>query len=287
MNLYCAHPAINADIERLLPIGKLLRDPANQEISIHGGGQVYVDAGRGMRNTGLRVPEMALRAVIRLLTAASGGYLDAKAPFTNLQLANGGRFHGALPPVADEPQISIRLHSGMGRPATDFMTTDELARIRTAIADRKSIIVGGATSSGKSTLLNSLLDFIDDDLQLVLIEDVYELKPAPHKNVIRRLASGHADLKRQVFESLRNRPDWILIGETRDRSAWDLMDASRTGHPILSTVHASSAEGVITRLMSLAGCDREFVREAIDLVLFVQRMPNGKRTVSQIQEMEK
>ncbi len=175
----------------------------------------------------------------------------------------------------------------MGRPARDFMTDDQIARVKAAIASRKSIIVGGATISGKSTLLNSLLDFIDDDLQLVLIEDVYELKPAPQKNVIRRLASGHADLKRHVFESLRNRPDWILIGETRDRSAWDLMDASRTGHPILSTVHAASAEGVLTRLMSLASCDREFVREAIDLVVFVKRMPDGRRTVTQIEEIEK
>jgi pilus assembly protein CpaF len=143
-------------------------------------------------------------------------------------------------------------------------------------------VIGGATSSGKSTLLNALVDVIPRGIRIILIEDVYELKPAPGKLVVRRLAQGRASLKAHVKEALRNRPDWITIGETRDASAWDLMDAARTGHPMLSTVHASSAQGILTRLMSLASCNQEFVNEALDLVLFVERFDDGSRRVTEI-----
>jgi pilus assembly protein CpaF len=113
------------------------------------------------------------------------------------------------------------------------------------------------------------------------------LRPTPVKLVVRRLAQGRASLKAHVKEALRNRPDWIIIGETRDGSAWDLMDAARTGHPMLSTVHASSARGILTRLMSLAGCNQEFVNEALDLALFVERFDDGRRRVTEILAKQK
>jgi Flp pilus assembly CpaF family ATPase len=207
-----------------------------------------------------------------------------------LTLVCGARFHDALTPVADEPQISIRLHAGMGRPITDFMTAPRVRLVTDTIAARKTVIVGGPTSAGKSTLLNAILDLLPLDLRLIIIEDISELQiediselqPSPGRNIVRRVATRRADLKAHVFQALRARPDWIVIGETRDRSAWDLMDASRTGHPALSTVHASSAAGILTRLMSLAGCDQQFVNEAIDLALFVERLPDGQRKVTQI-----
>lgn len=100
--------------------------------------------------TPITVPETALHAVIRLLVAADGRYLDPDSPFANLDLACGGRFHGALEPVANEPQISIRLHFGMGRPLTDFATPEQIRVIKNKIENRKTIIIGGATSSGKA-----------------------------------------------------------------------------------------------------------------------------------------
>jgi Flp pilus assembly CpaF family ATPase len=213
--------------------------------------------------------------------AARGEYLDPEFAFANLTLACGARFHGVLPPFASEPQMSNRLHSGMGRGLRDFMTAAQERLLATAIAAQRSIVVGGATSSGKSTLLNAMLGLVPSDLRIMIIEDVYELKPAAEKLVVRRLATGRADLKAHVKQSLRARPDCIIIGETRDSSAWDLMDAARTGHPILSTVHASSAHGILTRLTSLAGCTEEFVNEAIELAVFVERFSDGQRRVTE------
>ena len=266
-----------------MPLAEWLADPTVQEISVNNG-RAYIDWGGtgAMRNTGVSIPETAVRAAIRLLVAASGGYLDPAAPFANLTLACGARFHAAMAPVADEAQISIRLHAGMGRPLTDFMTAPQVRLVTGAIAARKTVMVGGPTSAGKSTLLNAILDLLPADLRLIIIEDTFELQPAPGRNIVRRMTTGRADLKAQVFQALRARPDWIVIGETRDHSAWDLMDASRTGHPTLSTVHASSAAGILTRLRSLAGCDQQFVNEAIDLALFVERLPDGQRKVTQI-----
>ena len=249
-NLYHRDPVIEAEVNRLLPLAAWLRDARLKEISLNNG-RVYADWGGSgaMQNIGVSIAASDARAAIRLLVAANGGYLDPAAPFANLTLACGARLHAAMEPVADEVQVSIRLHAGMGRRITNFMTDPQVGLVTDTIAARKTVIVGGPTSAGKSTLLNAILDLLPADLRLIIIEDTYELQPSPERNVVRRLASGRVDLKAQVFQALRARPDWIVIGETRDRSAWDLMDASRTGHPTLSTVHASSAQGILTRLI--------------------------------------
>jgi len=283
MLIFCQHEVINRHLDLLLPITPLIRDQTNQEITIDNGGKVYVDRGSGaLRFTGITIPELQLRAAIRMLVAASGAYIDPEYAANSLTLACGARFSGSLPPFGDEPQVSIRLHSGMGWPLSGFMTAGQQRLVTEALLARRSIMIGGATSSGKSTLLNALVDVIPRGIRIILIEDVYELKPAPGKLVVRRLAQGRASLKAHVKEALRNRPDWIIIGETRDASAWDLMDAARTGHPMLSTVHASSAPGILTRLMSLASCNQEFVNEALDLVLFVERFDDGSRRITEI-----
>src|SRR5208282_2244260 len=152
-NLYHRDPIIEAEVTRLLPLGAWLRDPNAKEISLNNG-RAYVDWGRSgaMQNIGVSIPESAVRAAIRLLVAASGGYLDPAAPFANLTLACGARLHAALAPVADEAQVSIRLHAGIGRPITNFMTDPQVGLVTEAIAARKTVIVGGPTSAGKSTL---------------------------------------------------------------------------------------------------------------------------------------
>jgi len=254
-----------------------------QEISIKSGGRVYVDRGTGaMQRTDITVPDTAIRAVIRLLMAAAGGYLDPEAPFANLTLACGARFSGAMPPVSDEGQISIRTHLRILRPLSEFMSERFIELVSDAVKARKSLVIGGATSAGKTTLLNSLINLIPHDQKLLVIEDAPELQLAPGRNVVRRLATGRANLRRHVFESLRYRPDWIIVGETHDQSARDLMDAARTGHPGISTVHANSALGILSRLQSLADCDQQFVNEAVDLLIFVQRFPDGQRRVTEM-----
>ena len=184
-NLYAPNPLIDAEVRRLLPLGAWLSDPKVKEISLNNG-WVRIDWGGAgaMRNTGVSILGTAVRAAIRLLVAASGGYLDPETPFANLTLACGARFHGALEPVANEPQISIRLHAGMGRPVGDFMTVPQAHLLADAIVARKSVIVGGPTAAGKSTLLNAILELIPADLRLIIIEDTFELHNAGATSVL-------------------------------------------------------------------------------------------------------
>lgn len=281
--LYCANPTIDAHVARLLTphIGELLCNPTVQDININSGGRVFVDYGDGQeRHTGWILAQTNIEAAIRLLLASAGGYLDADAAFASLSLQTGARFHGSLPPVSDEPQISIRTHRRILRPLTDFMRQDQIDFVSQAIQQRKSVMVGGATAAGKTTLVNSLLNLIPPNARLVIIEDTPELQ-VTHTNVARRIAIGKADLKRHIYESLRCRPDWLCIGETRDHSAFDLIDAARSGHPGISTCHADSADGVLSRLATLANRDIPFVTEGLDVVLHVERF-GSKRAVTEI-----
>ncbi|MGO9263999.1 MAG: ATPase, T2SS/T4P/T4SS family [Candidatus Binataceae bacterium] len=286
--VFSNHPIVDEHAGVFLPIAHLITDKQNNEIVIDNGGKVYTDRGNGaLHFAGIVIPELQLRAAIRMLVAASGAYIDPEYAAHSLTLACGARFFGSLPPFGNEPQVCIRLHSGMGRPVSSFMTALQERLVNEAIRGRRSIVIGGAVSTGKSTLLNALVNLIPHGIRILLIEDVYELQPAADQLVVRRLAQGRASLKAHVKEALRNRPDWIIIGETRDASAWDLMDAARTGHPMLSTVHASSGQGILTRLMSLASCNQEFVNEALDLVLFVERFEDGSRRVTEILAKQK
>jgi Flp pilus assembly CpaF family ATPase len=166
------------------------------------------------------------------------------------------------------------------------MTLSQEHFIKTAIADRRTILVAGSTFSGKTTMANAIINLIPQAERLVVIEDTAELQIRPG-NVVRRFTSKTADLKQHVKESLRDRPDRIIIGETRGPEALDLLDAAVSGHPGLSTIHADSCDEALTRIQRLAGCDPGLVREAIDVVLHLQRFPDGRRAVSEIKQLGK
>jgi len=288
-NLYSENPTIEQHVDRLLTpaLRGLLTAPDVQDILINNGGKVYMDrGGPDLEETAYTLPQTAIKASIRLLTGANRGYLDPDAPFVTVSLACGARFHAVLAPVGDEPQIAIRTHRRILRPLSEFMSEQFIALLQGAVLARKSIVIGGATDAGKTTLLNSLLNLIPATRRLLIIEDAPEIQLAEGRHAVRRFATKAADIRRHVFEALRDRPDWLIVGETRDASARDLLDAARTGHPGMSTVHASSADTIVTRLMSLANCDREFVREAVDLVVFITRLPDGRRAVTQIKGVE-
>src|SRR5260370_9661755 len=159
--LFCNHAIVDEHARAFLPIAHLICDSRNQEITIDNGGKVYVDRGSGaLRFTGITIPQMQLRAAIRMLVAASGAYIDPEYAANSLTLACGARFSGSLRPFGNEPQISIRLHSGMGRPVSDFMTAGQVRLVTEAILARHSIVVGGATARGQSTLRKPLVSRI-------------------------------------------------------------------------------------------------------------------------------
>jgi type IV secretion system protein VirB11 len=293
MNLYCANPVIDTEVLRLLGsvVAELLRDPKVQEVSANYDtkahtGRVFVDYGEdSMCATGTDIASDAIEAVTRMLATVSGKSLDPDAPFLNCVLASGSRYHVALSPVSDGARFSIRTHARVLRPLSDFLSPEEIEQVRGFILAHKNILIGGGTSSGKTTLANAMINEMPGHERLMVLEDEPELQ-VREGNVMRGRATASATLKRHVFETLRDRPDRIIVGEVRGPEAYDVLDAWSTGHSGgLATIHANDAASVLTRLARLANCDQQLIGEAIDIVLYVQRMPDGSRAVTQIKEV--
>ncbi len=268
-----------------------LRDPAVQETSANynpatGMCDVVVDRGVGpMQPAGVAMEAAAIIAAVRILASSAGLSLHRDAPFLTMTMANGFRLHAVLPPSSDGPSLSIRTHHRPDWQLSDFMPPDQIERMKAAVLARNTILIAGATSSGKTSCANALIGLIPASERLLVIEDTMELIIRPG-NVTRRIATAAADLRRHVIESLRDRPDRIIVGEVRGSEARDMLEAAATGHPGLSTIHANGTAEALARLARLADGGQDLVREAIDLVLFIERMPNGQRAVTQIKEIE-
>jgi Flp pilus assembly CpaF family ATPase len=290
-NLYSNIPIIEQHVDRLLgtEIHALLTNAVAQEISVNPDGRIWMDDGNSLEMLPVEgyVEPGAIETALRLIAAVTGVWIDLAAPFVNTTLVCGARISGALPPVSkDGPQLSIRTHVRILRPLTAFMTEEQAQWLKLQIAERKNIIVAGGTNTGKTTLVNSMVNVIPDRERLVIIEDAAELQ-IDKPNIIRRLATEKADMKRHVRETLRQRPDRIIVSEVRGAEAWDMLDAMRTGHSgCMSTVHANSAAQALTRLAGLAGCDLQMVREAIQLVLFLERGKDGRRYLAGSEQLE-
>jgi type IV secretion system protein TrbB len=286
--IYSLNPTIEAAIAALYrTVTPHLLDRTVQEVSANWDpsakvSKVYVDRGIGtMEFVGELDPE-AIVAVTLMLATEAGKSLDAEAGFLNCVLPNGCRYHAAISRVTDGPGFSIRLHHPREWKLSDFgMPGEQIAEVTNAVLDRKTILVAGGTFSGKTSYLNALIQLIPAEERLLVVEDELELQ-VREGNVVRRRATEGADLKRQVFEALRDRPDRIIVGEVRSAEAADMLEAFATGHAGgLSTIHANSANGAIKRLSRLARCDSELVHEAIDLIIFLTRR-GERRTVNEI-----
>jgi pilus assembly protein CpaF len=224
------------------------------------------------------------------------------------RLPDGSRVNVVIPPLAiDGPAVSIR-RFGAIRPGPDELVAlgtigaAERGLLEKAVRQRRSVLVSGGTGSGKTTLLNALSSFIDPTERVVTIEDAAELRlQQPH---VVRLESrpvgvegrGEVTTRDLLRNALRMRPDRIVIGEVRGREALDLLTALNTGHDgALSTVHANSPADALRRLETLAlmaglglphAAIAEQVRRGIDLVVQLERRPDGRRLVTEISEVE-
>ena len=289
----CADAALDAVLRRIYgpAVVAQLDDPATQELSANYDSanatcRLFVDDGGGpMRPLEAVLLPAAIIAGTRILATLDGQSLQPAAAFLNCVLANGFRYHAALPPVTDGPSFSVRAHARMVRRLADFMTETQADYIQNAIQRGWTMLIAGGSNTGKTTLVNALLNLIPLSERLLIIEDAGEIQ-ARAGNVVRRFATNGADLKRHVFESLRDRPDRIIIGEVRGSEARDMLEAAATGHAGgFSTIHANSCDEALTRLARLAQCDQQFIREAIDVVVFIERMPDGRRAVTEIKEV--
>jgi pilus assembly protein CpaF len=292
------------------PLEILLADPAVEEVMVNGPDRVFVERGGRIEQTAIAfADEEELRNAIERILAPLGRRVDELSPMVDARLADGSRVNVVIPPLAiDGPAISIR-RFGAQRPGPDRLVElgtldpEQRQRLEEAVRARRSILVSGGTGSGKTTLLNALSSFLAPEERVVTIEDAAELRlQQPH---VVRLESrpagvegrGEVTIRDLLRNALRMRPDRIVIGEVRGPEALDLLTALNTGHDgALSTVHANSPRDAIARLETLAlmagvGLPHEAiaeqVRRGIDLLVHLQRMPDGSRKVTEIAAVEK
>ncbi|HEX5525830.1 MAG TPA: CpaF family protein [Solirubrobacterales bacterium] len=290
------------------PLEVLLADPAVEEVMVNGPGCVYIERRGRLEPTAVAFEsEEELRNTIERILAPLGRRVDELSPMVDARLADGSRVNVVIPPLAiDGPALSIR-RFGASRPGPDelvamgTLTAAQRRDLEQAVGERRSVLVSGGTGSGKTTLLNALSSFIASGERVVTIEDAAELRlQQPH---VVRLESrpagvegrGEVTIRDLLRNALRMRPDRIVIGEVRGIEALDLLTALNTGHDgALSTVHANSPADALRRLETLAlmagvGLPHtavvEQVRRGIDLVVHLQRRPDGARRVTEIAEV--
>lgn len=296
------------EILGLGPLQPLLRDEEVTEIMVNSYDRIYVERKGLLQSTNLRFGnEEHLRRTIERIVGRVGRRIDEASPLVDARLPDGSRVNAAIPPIAlDGANLTIRKFSSEPFTARDMVSlgtfTDESMRfIKACVAGRLNVLVSGGTGSGKTTTLNVLSSFIPSSERIITIEDAAELRLSqPH--VVRMEArppnsEGHGliTIRDLVRNSLRMRPDRIIVGEVRDAAAFDMLQAMNTGHEgSLTTVHANSPREALLRLESLvlmAGLElpvrvvREQVCSAVDIVLQQSRLRNGARAIVAISEV--
>lgn len=278
-----------------------LADPEVDEVMVNAGRHVWVDRRGTLTRVGSIRTGTLLAAVERLLSP-TGRRVDRSQPMVDARLADGSRLCVAIEPIAvDGPCLAIRRFAPRQIPLHQFADAPAIAVLHEAVAQRCNIVVSGATSSGKTTLLAALAAAIESTSRLVVLEDVAELR-LEHPHVVRletRDATpdgvGALGLDALLRTALRLRPDRLVVGEIRGTEAVHLLHALNTGHDgSMSTVHANSALDALARLASLVlqsapnwplAAVREHVARAIDIVVHVERGPDGQRQVVDIAEV--
>ena len=290
------------------PLAPLLADPSVTDILVNSVDKVFVERfGRIERSpVRFRDNEQILR-IIERIAAGVGRHIDSATPMVDLRLPDGSRVNATLPPVTlDGPTISIRRFGRRRLRQSDLielgMMTEGMRRfLAFAIAQRANILISGGTGAGKSTLLGALAESIPAHERIITIEDTAELR-MDQEHVVRmetRNANiegrGRIEIKDLVINSLRMRPDRIIVGEVRSEEALSMLQAMNTGHDgSMTTIHANSPRDALSRLETMVlmgGVDlpsraiREQITSAIQILVHVRRGEDGIRRVENIAEI--
>ena len=291
------------------PIDRFLKDPTVSEIMVIGEKPIYVERkGKLIQTKDRFFSNEQLRRVIERIVSNVGRRVDESSPMVDARLPDGSRVNAIIPPLAvDGPSLTIRKFSRDPLQVEDLIRfkslTPESAHVLAAcVRGRLNVIVSGGTGTGKTTMLNILSGFIPEDERIVTIEDAVELQlRQPH---VVRLESrppnvegkGAVAIRDLVRNSLRMRPDRIVVGECRGGEALDMIQAMNTGHDgSLSTVHANTPRDALSRLETLvlmSGFDlptraiREQLASAVDVIVQIARFRDGSRRVVNITEIE-
>jgi pilus assembly protein CpaF len=290
------------------PLEPLLADPTISDILVNTYKHVYIERRGMLEATSIQFRDDAhLMSIIDRIVAAIGRRVDESSPMVDARLADGSRVNAIIPPLAvDGPCLSIRRFGRDRLTADDLiqkhtLTQPMLELLRGCVRARLNILISGGTGAGKTTLLNVLSSFISDKERIVTIEDAAELQ-LRQQHVVRLETrppniegKGAIHQRQLVINSLRMRPDRIIVGEVRGQEAIDMLQAMNTGHDgSLTTVHANSARDALARLETMiatAGLNlpdsavRRQIASAIDVVVQVTRLSDGTRKVSSISEI--
>ena len=299
---------VSDDILGYGPLEPYLRDPQVTEVMVNGADMIFVESGGQL--TQVRAAfndEVHLRRTIDKIVSKVGRRVDESSPMVDARLPDGSRVNAVIPPIAlDGSMLTIRKFSADPFTTNDLINFGTVTRpvadfLAACVRGRMNVLVSGGTGSGKTTTLNVLSSHIPHDERIVTIEDAAELQLGQEH--VLRLESrppniegkGQVTIRDLVRNSLRMRPDRIVIGEVRDGAALDMLQAMNTGHDgSLCTAHANSPRDALARLETMvlmAGMDlpvraiREQVSRAIDIVVHQSRLKDGSRRITHVSEV--
>lgn len=301
---------ISDDILGYGPIEPFLRDPSVSEVMVNGPDSIWLEKGGRLQPARARFADEAhLRRTIDKIVSRIGRRVDESSPMVDARLPDGSRVNAVVPPLAvDGSALTIRKFAADAYTVEDLvglgsLTSAAVDLLRACVAGRLNIVVSGGTGAGKTTTLNVLSSFIPGDERIVTIEDAAELQL--RQDHVVRLESrpaniegkGAVSIRDLVRNSLRMRPDRIVVGEVRDASALDMLQAMNTGHDgSICTLHSNGPRDTLARLETMvlmAGMDlpvraiREQVASAVDLIVHQTRLKDGTRRVTHLTEVER
>jgi pilus assembly protein CpaF len=292
---------VDSELTGAGPLESLLALPGVSDVLVNAADSVWVDRGRGLERAPVRfADDAAVRRLAQRLAAEAGRRLDDAMPFVDAALPDGTRLHAVLPPLCACTTVSLRV---LGRARLDLPTLVDRGALPPSVADvlsavvnaRLAFVISGGTGAGKTTLLGALLALVPPTERIVVIEDAAEIALRGH--AVRLLAraanvegAGAVGLRELVRQSLRMRPDRLVVGEFRGAEMVELLVALNTGHDGgAATLHANSAADVPSRLAALGGLAglpgaavTSLVASALSVVVHLRRLRDGSRVIDEI-----
>lgn len=300
---------IQNEINGYGPLTDLLNNDAVDEIMVNGTNDIYVEVdGKLVKDESISFinNDHIIRTIQRIVQPL-GRTIDAVNPMVDARLRDGSRLNAIIPPLSlTGPVITIRKFSKKMNSVDDLirmgtLTANMALFLQACVRAKLNIIISGGTGTGKTTLLNILSGFIDDEERIITIEDAAELKLhqshviSLETRMVNYEGEGEITIRDLVRNSLRMRPDRIIVGEVRGKEAFDMLQAMNTGHEgSITTLHANSPEDAINRLETMMLMNdmelpvyaiRNYIEKAIDIVIQIERLSDGKRKVTSISEV--